>query len=134
MSASEVILYHHLNTERMISMTSIDGIIQCCPIFLTPRAAEGLILKPRAAIVISKAATTLLEPYELHACIAGTPRPPPYVYEAFPYVADFAEFTFLPLSSIYSITKATTVAKLLCAPVLVGISPQPPIKNAWINC
>jgi len=55
----------------------------------------------------------------MHECVAWGVHPHD-VYEAFHSVTDFTEFTFHPLSSIAS--KATTVAKLLCAsPVLVGV-------------
>src|SRR6218665_1308857 len=59
-------------TMMMILLNRVD---QCCPTFLIPRAAQWLILKPRATIVSSKQRLSFFEPYELHKCIAGVFNP-----------------------------------------------------------
>jgi len=48
-------------TEMKITQSSTKpkDLQQCCPTFLIPRAAQGLILKPQAEIVSSKTATKI---------------------------------------------------------------------------
>jgi len=59
----------------MMMMILLNRVDQCCPTFVIPRAAQWLILKPRATIVSSKQRLSFFEPYELHKCIAGVFNP-----------------------------------------------------------
>jgi len=42
-----------------LGKTNIGGIEQCCPTFLTPRAAQDIIMKTRAAPVNSNVTTKI---------------------------------------------------------------------------
>ena len=42
-----------------VNICRYDHLIQCCPTFLTPRAAQDIVMKPRAAPVNSKVTTKI---------------------------------------------------------------------------